>query len=129
MINTKFEAYKLSREIKRAGTIATVSRPALNEFGEQGDIPLTVGTFSCLFHISQNYIEQYTNDGTIRRNLGQPMVMCLKEDVDLLELEQGDKITLANDSNVNYELVESYDVQNWGIIVDLTLKEVDEGGV
>lgn len=132
MVNTKFEAYKLTRAIKTSGVVATVSRAPLNEFGEPGDTPLLVGTFPGLFHNDKSYVMETTSDSGLSRSsvgkvIGRPMIMCLMESVVGLDLEVGDKIVLSSDADKVYELVELNDIQEWGIIVDISLRLVDDG--
>lgn len=133
-VNTKFEAYKLARELRRNGIVATVSRAVKNEFGEPGDIPLIIGTFPCLYHTEKVYVSSNTSDASMHRStvnkaVGTPALLCLMDSVVGLDLEVNDIISLSSNSDNTYEVVEVNDIQNWGIIADVSLREVDDGDV
>lgn len=67
MINNKFEAYKVVRELKRSGINYEFYRKGLNEFGEQVTVPTKVCEFKGLYHEQTNSVQTTTQDGAVTR--------------------------------------------------------------
>lgn len=125
MYNTKFETYKLSRLIKQSGKDFVIKRRTRNEFNELSGEVVTVGMLRGIYHESNSYETETVGDASIARTKKQPMVLCLKEEVDVLDIKYGDYIEFEGRK---IEFVKAVDVQNWGKIADLSFQEVDEGG-
>lgn len=128
MINKKFEAYKVSREIKRSGSEFVFYRNSTNEFGEP-DVsvsPTEVGSLNGLYHEENTMVKSSLNSGqqasaSIYRKRKEPCILCLYEDAEGLKLKVGDYITLNGKRLVVNTLV---NVQEWNIIGDIKLMEV-----
>lgn len=132
MINTKFEAYKLKREVRRNGVVFEFKRRKLDKFNEPTGELETVAEVRGLYHESNSYIAETVGDAATIRTKKQPMLLCLADDVKLSDLRQGDEIQIplrsSQMTSVTLRYVGCVDIQNWGIIADLSFEEVDKGG-
>lgn len=132
MINTKFEAYKLKREIRRSGVNFEFKRRKLDKFNEPSGELEVVAEVKGLYHESNSYITETVGDAAMTRTKKQPMLLCLVDDVKLSDLRRGDEIQIpirsSQKTSVTLRYVGCVDIQNWGIIADLSFEEVDEGG-
>ena len=132
MINTKFEAYKLKREVRRNGVVFEFKRRKLDKFNEPTGELETVAEVRGLYHESNSYITETVGDAATTRTKKQPMLLCLVDDVKLSDLGQGDEIQIplrsSQMTSVTLRYVGCVDIQNWGIIADLSFEEVDKGG-
>lgn len=134
MINTKFEAYKLKRELKRSGKTYKIERYGVNEYGEpiKDSISSTscVGKFRGLYHEQNGYIQKSTMDTTQVISKKIPMIMCLYEDIDNLNLKVDDFIQIGeccgNIDFSEYRITGITNIQNWGIIADISLEPVEK---
>lgn len=132
MINTKFEAYKLKREVRRNGVVFEFKRRKLDKFNEPTGELETVAEVRGLYHESNSYITENVGDAATTMTKKQPMLLCLVDDVKSSDLRQGDEIQIplrsSQMTSVTLRYVGCVDIQNWGIIADLSFEEVDEGG-
>lgn len=134
MINTKFEAYKLRRELKRSGKTYKVERYGVNEYGEpvRGSINSIscVGKFRGLYHEQNGYIQKSMTDTTQVISKKIPMIVCLYEDVNNLNLKVDDFIQIGEwGGNIDfseYRITGITNIQNWGIIADISLEPVEK---
>lgn len=129
MINTRFEAYKIQREIKRSGKTFAFKKPDLNDFGEpkrdengnyifqSGDLEL-----NGIYHETNSYISLVTGDTTATRTKKEPMILCLYEDT--AGLKVGD-VTYINGKM--FKLTGVKNIQEWSIIGDISLEVFDDG--
>lgn len=132
MINTKFEAYKLKREVRRSGVDFEFKRRKLDKFNEPTGELEVVAKIKGLYHESNSYITETVGDAATTRTKKQPMLLCLVDDVASNDLRQGDEIQIplrsSQMTSKTLRYVGCVDIQNWGIIADLSFEEVDEGG-
>lgn len=132
MINTKFEAYKLKREIRRSGVVFEFKRRKLDKFNEPSGELEVVAEVIGLYHEANSYITETVGDAATTRTKKQPMLLCLVDDVKSSDLRRGDEIQIplrsSQMTSVTLRYVGCVDIQNWGIIADLSFEEVDEGG-
>lgn len=132
MINTKFEAYKLKREVRRSGVDFEFKRRKLDKFNEPTGELEVVAKIKGIYHESNSYITETVGDAATTRTKKQPMLLCLVDDVASNDLRQGDEIQIPLRSSQMTSKTLRYlgcvDIQNWGIIADLSFEEVDEGG-
>lgn len=131
MINTKFEAYKLKRELKRSGKTYKIERYGANEYGEPvKNATSKVGEFKGLYHEQNGYMQMSTTDTTQVISKKIPMIMCLYEDVNNLNLKVDDFIQIGeccgNIDFSEYRIVGITNIQNWGIIADISLEPVEK---
>lgn len=124
MINTKFEAYKLKRELKRSGIKLSFYRYGTNKFGEKNLEPEKIGELKCLYHEQNNNIQITGTDATRIRTEKIPMLLCLHDDLKLLNLEVDDFVFI---NNKRMKMTGIVDVQEWNIICDISLELVDNG--
>lgn len=132
MINTKFEAYKLKREIRRSGVVFEFKRRKLDKFNEPSGELEVVAEVIGLYHEASSYITETVGDAATTMTKKQPMLLCLVDDVKSSDLHRGDEIQIplrsSQMTSVTLRYVGCVDIQNWGIIADLSFEEVDEGG-
>lgn len=131
MINTKFEEYKLRRELKRSGKIYKIERYGVNEYGEPiKNATIKVGEFKGLYHEQNGYMQMSTTDTTQVIYKKIPMIMCLYEDIDNLNLKVDDFIQIGESGgNIDfseYRVTGVTNIQNWGIIADISLEPVEK---
>lgn len=131
MINTKFEAYKLKRELKRSGKIYKIGRYDVNEYGEPvKNATSKVGEFKGLYHEQNGYMQMSTTDTTQIISKKIPMIMCLFEDIKELNLKIDDFIQIGESGgNIDfseYRVTGVTNIQNWGIIADISLEPVEK---
>lgn len=127
MINTRFEAYKIKRELKRSGIDYEFKRHGENEFGEPNDEVISVGKIKGIYHEQNMSVQsaQLSSAGVVQvRSKRKPMILCLYDDVANLELKIGDILEL-NDKTLKVVAVSN--IQQWGIISDISLEVVDNG--
>lgn len=127
MINTKFEAYKIKRELKRSGIDYEFKRLSANDFGEPTGEPAIIGTLKGLYHVyneQSGKIQITMSDTTQVRTKKVPMILCLYEDAANLFLRIGD-IVKINEKTLRVTGIT--DVQEWNIISDISLEVIDDG--
>ena len=124
MINTKFEAYKIKRELKRSGTDYEFKRIGKNEFGEPTGVFDVIGKLKGLYHEQNSSVKITTGDTTQIRSKKVPMILCLYEDAASLVLRIGDIIEL---NGKVLKVTGIVNIQEWNIISDISLEVVDNG--
>jgi len=127
MINTKFEAYKVKRELKRSGINYEFKRPEKNEFGEPiGEFKDSkiVGMLKGLYHEENGRIQISTGDTTQTRTKKNPMILCLYEDIASLVLQVGDVVKI---NAKTFKVTGIVNIQEWNLISDISLEVVDSG--
>lgn len=124
MINTRFEAYKIKRELKRSGIDYKFKRPGVNDFGEPVGEPVVIGTIRGLYHEQNSSVQITTGDTTQVRTKKIPMILCLYEDTARLALQVGDTVTI-NDKT--FKVTGVVNIQEWNLISDISLEVVDSG--
>ena len=131
MISTVFEAYKVRREVKRCGTKLKFYRDVLNEFGEPVDELAEGAEVNGLYHEQTSYMTVTSGDGSLTRKKKPPMLLCAAEDIANAGIKFGDivKVPVRSPQMTSKTLkyIGCIDIQNWGIIVDLSFEEVDDG--
>lgn len=124
MINTRFEAYKIKRELKRSGIDYEFKRSGLNDFGEPVGESTVVGTIRGLYHEQNSSVQITTGDTTQIRTKKIPMILCLYEDTDRLALQVGDTVTI---NAKTFKVTGIVNIQEWNLISDISLEVVDSG--
>lgn len=124
MVNTKFEAYKIRRELKRSGIEFEFKRYKKNAFNEpvKNEEPEIVGKLKGLFHTQTSNIQISTGDTTQTRTKSVPMILCLHEDVSSLSLCVDD---IMEFNKTRYKVTGVINIQEWNIISDISLEVVD----
>lgn len=124
MINTRFEAYKLKRELKRSGIDYEFQRFGVNDFGEPDEEPTVVGNLKGLYHEQNSNIEITTGDTTRVRTKKIPMILCLFDDTTSLALKIDDFLFI---NKKKFKVTGIVNIQGWSIISDISLEVVDDG--
>lgn len=123
MINTKFEVYKLNREIKRSGHSYNFYRHTINDFNERISEPTSVCIIKGIYHEEISNVQTTPVDGGLARTKKIPMILCVfDENVSNLEMEDFVEI-----NNKTYKVSGVNDISNWGLIADISLEVVDDG--
>lgn len=120
MINTKFEAYKISRELKRTGKKYEFKRAKRNDFNEPTDELNSVGEIVGLYHEQNSHIAVSTGDTTQYRSKKVPMILCLYEDAKNLKVD--DKVEI---NSKTFKVNGVINIQEWNIIADISLEVID----
>lgn len=124
MINKKFEAYKIKREIKRSGNEYEIYRHAKNEFGEPVSNEQYVGKISAIYHEENSNIQITTGDTTQVRTKKIPMLLCLYDEFIETEFEVGDFVLI---NSKKFKITGIVNIQEWNIIGDVSLEVFDDG--
>lgn len=122
MINTKFEAYKLRRELKRIGKEYEFKRAKLNDFKEPTKDSVVVGKLTGLYHEQNSNVSVNTGDTTQTRTKKVPMILCLYEDAKFLKMDDTVKI-----NSKTFKVTGVVNIQEWNIIADISLEVIDNG--
>ena len=122
MINTKFEAYKVRRELKRSGNVYEFKRAVLNKFKEPTDESEFAGRLVGLYHEQNSRVSVSTGETTQTRTKKVPMILCLYEDAKVLKL--GD---FVEKNAKKFKVTGVVNIQEWNIIADVSLEVVDDG--
>lgn len=122
MINTKFEAYKVRRELKRIGNEYEFKRAKLNDFKEPTMDSVVAGKLTGLYHEQNSSVSLTTGDTTQTRTKKVPMILCLYEDAMFLKI--GDKVKI---NSKTFKVTGVANIQEWNIIADISLEVIDDG--
>ena len=122
MLNTKFEAYKLRRELKKVGITYSFERAKLNTFKEPTNDLEFAGELVGLYHEQNSSISISTGDTTQTRSKKTPMILCLYEDAKNLKIGDVVKINAKT-----FKVTGIVNIQEWNIITDISLEVVDDG--
>ncbi len=124
MINTKFEAYKIKRELKRSGIDYEFKRAGKNKFGEPVGELTPVGMLKGLYHEQNSSVQITTGDTTQVRTKKVPMILCLYEDTASLVLQVGDIVKI---NARTFKVTGVANIQEWNLISDVSLEVIDGG--
>lgn len=122
MVNTKFEAYKLRRELKRIGKEYEFKRAKLNDFKEPTKDEEFAGKLIGLYHEQNSNVSLTTGDTTQTRTKKVPMILCLYEDATFLKI--GDKVKI---NSKTLKVTGVVNIQEWNVITDVSLEVIDNG--
>lgn len=122
MINTRFEAYKIRRELKKSGKEYEFKRAKLNDFKEPTDDDMLTGKLLGLYHEQNGYVSTSTGDTTRTRTKKTPMILCLYEDAKFLKIDDFVKI-----NSKIFKVTGIVNVQEWNLIADISLEATDDG--
>lgn len=122
MVNTKFEAYKLRRELKRIGKEYEFKRAKLNDFKEPTKDSVVAGKLTGLYHEQNSNVSVTTGDTTQTRTKKVPMILCLYEDAKFLKMDDTVKI-----NSKTFKVTGVVNIQEWNIIADISLEVIDNG--
>ena len=121
MINTKFEAYKLRRELKKVGKEYEFKRAKLNDFKEPTKDSVVAGKLTGLYHEQNSSVSISTGDTTQTRSKKIPMILCLHEDAIFLKI--GDFVKI---NSKTMKVTGVINIQEWNIVADVCLEVIDD---
>ena len=125
MINTKFEVYKIQREIKRSGIEIEFFRPSKNDYEEKDYSVLTaIGSLKGLYHEVISKISLESGETTQYRTVKEPAFLTLWKDVAPLELRTGD---VAQINGKEFLVIKVENIQEWNLIADVHMEVQDIG--
>lgn len=116
------ELYKVKREIQIHGDKYTVYKQKTDKYGENTSDIEEIQKVSGLFHITKGYTTQTISDGTKVRAKSQPMLMICIEGSE--QIENG-MFVMINDNK--YNIVDKNNIQEYNMVVDLSLELVQDG--
>lgn len=116
------ELYKVKREIQLHGEEYTVYKQKTDKYGETTSDIEEIQKVSGLFHITKGYTTQTISDGTKIRAKSQPMLMVCMEGSE--KIENG-MFVMINDNR--YNIVDKNNIQEYNMVVDLSLELVQNG--
>lgn len=116
------ELHKVKREIQIYGDEYTVYKQKTDSYGETTSDIEEIQKVSGLFHITKGYTAQTISDGTRIKAKAQPMLMVCMEDSK--QIENGMFIVINNN---RYNIVDKNNIQEYNIVVDLSLELVQNG--
>lgn len=122
MINTKFEAYKIRRELKRIGRVFVFERMKRNEFKELTDEPESSFSLIGLYHEQNSHISVNVGETTQTRSKKIPSIICLYEDAKLLKTED-----IVKMNSKKFKVTGIINIQEWDIVADISLEVFDNG--
>lgn len=130
MINTRFELYKLKRELRRNGSDFVFYRRMKNEFGAPVGEAIKVFEVRGLYHETNSYKTITTSDGSVTVTEKSPMLLCAVESLKGSNLSIGDFVDVS-DNVFGYKKTMKFvgvvDILDFGIIADISLEVVDDG--
>lgn len=115
----KFEEYKVLRLLRTQGMQCSFVRDVLDKFKEPTGYTTQVASFLGVYHEQTSYLSVTGTESALVRSKKVPYVLTLKKY--LGDLRQGDKIEMFEKT---YKVCGVDDVNNWGIIADISLEEV-----
>lgn len=123
MSTFSFELHKVKREIHIHGRQYEFLREKTDKYGEPtNEEPEKVATVCGLFHITKGYVSKTVQDATMIHAKGQPMLMTIYDEVS--SVQNGDFFVLNNNT---YKVVEKNNIQECGIVCDISLEVVLDG--
>ena len=121
-MNIEFELNKVKREIQMHGSLYEFKRNKLDDDLEPTGEVETI-TQSCgLFHMSKSYIKENVSEGSRTRTKGQPMLLMLYDDAQ--EIKNNDFLVINGNQ---YKVVEKNNIQECGLVVDISLEVILNG--
>ena len=118
----KRELYKILREINVNGDEYIFLRTKKDEYGEDTKGTEYITMVNGLYHISIGYVTKSVSDGTVTHTKGEPML--------LIPFEQSEKLKNGDFFKWNqnkYVITEKNDIQNYGIVCNVSLELVLDG--
>ena len=122
-MNTRFEAHKIQREIKRSGVEFEFKRLGKNEFNEPNEEVTESFKIKGLYHEQNGYITITKNEAAKTRTKKTSMILCLHEDVVDSGLQIEDLVKI---NNKTFKVNGVVNIQEWNIISDISLEFIDE---
>lgn len=135
-VNSKFELYKVKREIRKNGQEIDFYRTTTNEFGEPNHDGKRIHSIKGLYyefaaHQLDTYIVEYPAEAGTGRTKRTPQLLCPWDDLFFVNENNEDDCIKVNDwVNLNGKVARVIGVVNvmgWNTIAHITFSEVDYG--
>lgn len=121
-----FELFKIRNSIKRCGIEVDFKRPVINEYGEP-EYPVEgqggcceVLTLKVIYHETNSYVKQETEDGATYRTKKSPMLLAIYDDAK--DVQVGDVIEISG--NV-FKVTGLNNVGQGQVVLDISLELQD----
>ena len=121
-MNINFQIERISQNIKHHGTEFTFKSFKLDEFNEPTKDYDEI-QIKGLFHQSKSYVSSQTTNGTISRSKPKPMILTLIDEISS-SIQMNDIVKYHGNT---YKVIESNDLNNLGIALDISLEMIDNG--
>lgn len=118
----KMELHKVLREIQIHGTEYMFFRKSVDDYGEDKEETKQIAEIKGLFHVTKGYVTRSVQDGTETHSKGQPILMIAYEDVGSIQM--GDFIVVNGNT---YKVVEKNNIQEYNIVIDISLELIIDG--
>ena len=118
---TLFLANKIKRQIGTNGRELVFVKYKKDRFGQTSSEEETRVEAKGIFHTTNNYIKENDSEGARLISKPQPMILLMYDDGS--KIDKDDKITLGENL---YRVVEKKDVNNFGLVYDISLELVYE---
>ena len=110
---------KIQRQLNCKGLDYSFKRNKLDKYKQPTDEVIDVVVLKGIYHESNSYITKNVSEAAITQSKKKPMILTLFENVGDLKT---DDFVLIND--VKYKVTGLLDIQNYGVVCDISLEEV-----
>lgn len=118
---SKFLESRLRTQLKFNGVEYSFNEYEEDEYHQMKPTEKTV-SLTGLYHESNSFITEQTSDGSVTRSKKSPMILCLLKDAK--NIKRGYTVEISGGT---YKVVGYTDVQNYGVVADISLEMVDHG--
>ncbi len=115
----RFEKNKFARLIRVNGIDYTFYRFVLDKFKELTQEKIEISVRG-VFHETVNHVTVLTSDSATVQSKPSSYILCLYNDT-TKEIQQGDKVNIKDKE---YSVAGVTDLNNWGIVLDISLELV-----
>jgi hypothetical protein len=124
MLTSKYLEHKVKQQLKLNGSLYIIKSIELDDYNEQylPDVPEEI-ELKCIYHESNGYQKENVGDAAIVSEKPSPMLLCLWQDAE--KVKPGDYTEFGNKK---FQVIDKNDIQNFGVVCDISLKEVDSFG-
>ena len=121
-MSNSFATNNIKRNIDRVGSVFQVFRQTPGKFNEVSSEPPTlVKDLKCIYHVSSVRVSRNNSEGSITKNVEQPMLLCIASEV--TDLAENDLITI---NGITHKLVSKGFLEPNREICDLSLEVVQK---
>lgn len=123
MYATSFQLNKVRRCLNTQGNWFVFTKEGKNDFGEPNGVVVSTISFKGIYHESVSYLKKSTSDGSTIRSKPSPMILCLRESIELLDTEY-----TCVFNGKRYTIGEIKDITEAGVLCEVYLEEVQTIG-
>lgn len=110
---------KIQRQLNCKGLDYSFKRNKIDKFKQPTNEVVDVIILKGIYHEANSYITKNVSDAAITQSKKKPMILTLFENVG--DLKQDDFVFI---NNKKYKVTGLLDVQNYGVVCDISLEEV-----